>query len=55
MTLMDLSTFDGAEQIGQEPLTIDAESLYQAFEKVEDGRGKKGRRYPLAFLLTLII
>jgi predicted transposase YbfD/YdcC len=29
--------------------------LYQAFEKVKDGRGKKGKRYPLALILMLIM
>src|SRR5947208_1195727 len=52
---MDLPTFDQAEQVGQESLAIDAASLYQAFEQVKDGRGKKGKRYPLALILTLIM
>jgi hypothetical protein len=51
---MDLSTFDGAAQLSQESLTIDALSIYKAFEQVKDRRGKKGKRYPLAFILTLI-
>jgi predicted transposase YbfD/YdcC len=52
---MDLTTFDQVEQVGQESLAIDAASLYQAFEQVKDGRGKKGKRYPLALILTLIL
>jgi DDE_Tnp_1-associated len=55
MTLMDLTTFDQGEQVGQESVAIDAASLYQAFEQVKDGRGKKGKRYPLALILTLIM
>jgi len=55
MTQMDLSTFDQVEQISQESLQINAASLYQAFEQVKDGRGKKGRRFPLALILTLIM
>src|SRR5882762_6717622 len=55
MTLMDLTTFDQGEQVGQESLAIDAASLYRAFEQVKDGRGKKGKRYPLALILTLIL
>jgi DDE_Tnp_1-associated len=55
MTEMDLTTFDQVEQVGQESLAIDAASLYQAFEQVKDGRGKKGKRYPLALILTLIM
>src|SRR5947199_3529154 len=52
---MDLTTFDQVEQVGQESLAIDAASLYQAFEQVKDGRGRKGKRYPLALILTLIM
>src|SRR5579859_6504108 len=52
---MDLPTFDQVEQVGQESLAIDVASLYQAFEQVKDGRGKKGKRYPLALILTLIM
>src|SRR5215469_11214596 len=52
---MDLTTFDQGEQVGQGSLMIDAASLYQAFEQVKDGRGKKGTRYPLALILTLIM
>jgi len=52
---MYLTIFDQREQTSQEPLAIDAASLYRAFEQVKDGRGKKGKRYPLAFLLTLLM
>jgi predicted transposase YbfD/YdcC len=52
---MDLSTFEKAEQIGQENLVIYEASLYREFEKVNDGRAKKGQRYPLAFVLTLLM
>jgi hypothetical protein len=52
---MDLTTFAQTEQVGQESLAIDAVSLYQAFEQVKDGRGKKGIRYPLPLILTLIM
>jgi len=52
---MDLTTFDQREQVGQESLMIDTASLYQAFEQVKDERGRKGKRYPLAFILTLIM
>src|SRR6266705_2123499 len=52
---MDLTTFDQGEQVGQESLMIDTASLYQAFEQVKDGRKRKGKRYPLAFILTLIM
>ncbi len=52
---MYLSIFDHIEQIDQEAIEIDAASLYRAFERVKDGRGKKGKRYPLALLLTLLL
>ena len=34
---------------------IDAHGLYVAFEQIPDGRKKRGVRYPLALLLTLIV
>src|SRR5579875_990534 len=52
---MYLSIFDQGEQLGQEALAVDAASLYRAFEQVKDGRKKKGKRYPLAFLLTVVL
>ena len=55
MLSVDLSIFDQGKQISQEPLAINPASLYRAFEKVKDGRGRKGRRYPLALILTLIM
>src|SRR5438270_3369062 len=55
MTEMYLSIFDEGEQVGQGSFTIDAASLYRAFEQVKDGRKKKGKRYPLALILTLLL
>lgn len=55
MLSVDLSTFDQGKQLGQEPLEINPESLYRAFEKVKDERKKKGVRYPLALILTLLL
>jgi len=52
---MQLTIFDETEQIAQEHLSLDAASLYGAFEKVQDGRKEKGKRYPLALVLTLIM
>ena len=52
---MYLNTFDEVEQMGQESVTIHAASLYSEFEKVKDGRGKKGKRYPLPLILTLLL
>jgi predicted transposase YbfD/YdcC len=34
---------------------IDAHGLYVAFQQIPDGRKKRGVRYPLALLLTLIV
>lgn len=52
---MNLTIFDDGEQVDQEALAIEAASLYRAFEQVKDGRKSKGKRYPLALLLTLIL
>ncbi len=52
---MKLSVFDEIEQVDQGALSVDAASLYRAFEHVKDGRKAKGKRYPLALLLTLIL
>jgi predicted transposase YbfD/YdcC len=52
---MDYSTLEEAmEQAG---LTgeIDVLSIYRACEQVEDGRKKRGVRYPVALILTLIL
>ena len=55
MTWMDLTIFDQAGQVRQDAVLIDPASLYSVFEKVKDGRKKKGVRYPLPFVLTLIM
>lgn len=52
---MNLTIFDEVDQSGQEVVTIDMASLYSEFEKVKDGRGEKGKRYPLPLLLTLLL
>jgi len=55
MADMYLTIFNQVEQIAQEALPVESGSVYQAFEQVKDGRGKKGKRYPLALLLTLLL
>lgn len=55
MTSMDLTICDQVGQVRQGSVAIDPASLYYAFEKVKDTRGKKGKRYPLAFILTLVV
>jgi predicted transposase YbfD/YdcC len=52
---MNLSIFEAGEQGGQGPLVIDPASFYRAFEQVKDGRKDKGKRYPLPFVLTIIL
>jgi hypothetical protein len=52
---MYLSIFESGEPGAAEALTMDAASLYSAFEQVRDGRKKKGKRYPLPLLLTLLM
>ena len=52
---MYLTMFDSVEKVATEGLMIDADSLYCAFEHVTDGRKKKGKRYPLPLLLSLVL
>ncbi|GCF11194.1 ISAs1 family transposase [Dictyobacter arantiisoli] len=52
---MYLSIFDEAEQVSREPFVIDDASLYRAFERVTDRRKARGKRYPLALILTLLM
>ena len=55
MAYMYLSIFESGEKGAVEALTIDPASLYSAFEQVTDGRKKKGKRYPLPRLVTLLM
>jgi predicted transposase YbfD/YdcC len=52
---VNISIFDHLEQVDQKALAGDPSSLYQAFEQVNDGRKKKGKRYPLPLLFTLLL
>ncbi|MFL5702122.1 MAG: ISAs1 family transposase [Ktedonobacteraceae bacterium] len=52
---MYLSIFESGEKVAAEGQTIDPASLYSAFAQVADGRKKKGKRYPLPLLLTLLL
>ena len=52
---MYLTTLDAVTQVSQQALTLDPASLYKELEKVKDRRGKKGKRYPLALVLTLLL
>ena len=55
MAYMYLSIFESGDKGAAEALTIDPASLYSAFEQVADGRKKKGKRYPLPLLLTVLM
>ena len=35
--------------------SLDPASFYRAFEQIEDGRKKRGKRYPLPLILTLVL
>ncbi len=52
---MYVSIFDSGEKVPVEGLTIDPASLYCALAQVADGRKKKGKRYPLLLVLTLLL
>lgn len=52
---MNSTIFDHLEQADQNVLEREKASLYHAFEQVKDGRKAKGKRYPLALLLTLLL
>src|SRR5205085_10603279 len=43
------------DQRGQEAAAIDVASLESEFEKVKDGRGEQGKRYPRPLRLTLLL
>ena len=45
---------EAMEQVGWDQ-QIDALSIYRAFEQIEDGRHKRGVRYSVALILTLIV
>jgi predicted transposase YbfD/YdcC len=55
MVYMYLSIFESGDDGAAEGLSLDPASLYCAFEQVTDGRKKKGKRYPLPLLLTLLL
>jgi hypothetical protein len=43
---MNLTICDSVQQSPSEASSIDARSLYRAFEHVKDGRKARGKRYP---------
>ncbi|EFH85846.1 ISAs1 family transposase [Ktedonobacter racemifer] len=52
---MYLSIFGDEEKAFPEAMSIDPASFYAAFSQVKDGRGKRGKRYPLPLILTLLL
>jgi DDE_Tnp_1-associated len=52
---MNYTTWREVIQEADVPMEVDALSVYRAFEQVEDGRHKRGMRYSVALILTLIV
>ncbi len=52
---MDYSTLLEPIEPFEQPAEMDPQSLSLAFQQLGDGRKKRGRRYPLALLLTVIV
>lgn len=52
---MNYTTCEGAMEQAGLPVEGDALTVYRAFEQVSDGRHKRGVRYSVALILTLIV
>src|SRR5436309_15607641 len=52
---MNYTTWQEALEETDEPVEGDPLSVYRAFEQVADGRHKRGVRYSVALILTLIV
>lgn len=52
---MNYTTFEEALKQAGVPEEVEAFSVYQAFEQIQDGRHKRGVRYRSALILTLIV
>src|SRR5213592_3474923 len=52
---MNYTTWQEALEETDEPVEGDPLSVYRAFEHIEDGRHKRGVRYSVALILTLIV
>lgn len=52
---MDYNTLQAAVEAVAVEQQMDALSIYRAFEQIEDGRHKRGVRYSVALILTLIV
>jgi predicted transposase YbfD/YdcC len=52
---MDYITLAREKELPTSLEDVDAHSVYAAFEKITDGRCKRGIRYPVALILTLMV
>jgi predicted transposase YbfD/YdcC len=52
---MDSITLAREKELPTSLEDVDAHSVYAAFEKITDGRCKRGIRYPVALILTLMV
>lgn len=52
---MNYTTVQEAVEQADLPVEIETWSMYRAFEQVTDGRHKRGVRYSVALILTLIV
>lgn len=52
---MNLTILETIQPSTGKPLPIDPHSLSHAFERVPDGRKRRGKRYPLALIFTLLL
>lgn len=52
---MECNTILAEMQVPAEVETVAAESLYEALKRVKDKRSRRGKRYPAAVVLTLLV
>src|SRR5260370_40292804 len=52
---MNYTTLQEAVEQADLPVEVETLSVYRAFEQVQDGRHKRGVRYNVALILTLIV
>ena len=52
---MNSSMLEEARELGEWSKECEALSIYQELSKIEDTRGKQGKRYGVTFLLTSVL
>src|SRR5512142_267730 len=52
---MNYTTLQEAMELADLAVEVETMSVYRAFEQVTDGREKRGIRYSVALILTLIV